>query len=257
MPINMLWIGNSIGLIEQLSMRSFIDAGHVVQLHCYEDVKGLPDGVVKVDAEQTVPFAEILNYRHKATNSFALASDYFRFKLQEESAGIWCDCDMVALAPIKATKPILIGRESNKFLNGAILYIHKDEAILTDVLASFSDNNIPNGLPLSKTAKFHLKKMLGQQFGPADLPRGAFGPKALTALVEQHERQHLAAPRDVYYPIPPREAAKIFQPDGALERYTSEQSLAVHLWNEKLGEEKHKKPAHSSILGKLLKKHGF
>ncbi|MEM5502286.1 hypothetical protein WNY59_11890 [Ahrensia kielensis] len=212
---------------------------------------------MKIDAEKTVPFETILKYRHKATNSFALASDYFRFKLQQENAGIWCDCDMVALEKIALPERVLIGRESNKFLNGAILYIQKDETILADALALFSDNNVPAGLPLRKTSRFYLMKILGSHFGPADLPRGAFGPKALTALVEGHGLQNLAAPRQVYYPIPPREAGVIFKPDMSLERYLCKDTVAVHLWNEKLGSQKHQKPIASSILGKLLIKHGF
>ena len=41
-PINMLWVGSSLGRIEQLSIASFLSAGHRVKLHTYGDIANVP-----------------------------------------------------------------------------------------------------------------------------------------------------------------------------------------------------------------------
>ena len=45
-----MWIGDSLSNVEKLSINSFLKNGHDYHLYIYDDIKGIPDGVVVKDA---------------------------------------------------------------------------------------------------------------------------------------------------------------------------------------------------------------
>ena len=47
--IQSLWIGESLGKMEQLSAKSFIDHGHTYHLYTYGKVENIPEGVIVKD----------------------------------------------------------------------------------------------------------------------------------------------------------------------------------------------------------------
>ena len=49
--IAMLWMRGQLSFLEQLCIRSFIDAGHHVVLYSYEPVDRVPEGVECRDAD--------------------------------------------------------------------------------------------------------------------------------------------------------------------------------------------------------------
>lgn len=255
--INTFWVGAALRPIEQLSLLSFLAKGHRVRLHTYEDVKYVPEGVELVDARVTVPFETTLGLRHKATGSYALASDYFRFLLQKESQGLWCDLDVVCLQPVRDDGEEMFGWESPDYVNGAVLYLKPESPVLDGAIQSLAPDNIPFWIPPRKRLPFRYRQLLRKPFGPADLPRGAFGPKALTALLERHGQIASARPREVFYPLKPREARWLYAPGGDIESIVTESSLTLHLWNEKLGELRHASPPANSPLGKLFRLYGL
>lgn len=253
----MFWVGTELGYIEKLSILSFLRHGHRVRFHCYDHVRGVPEGVEIADAAAVVDYATVLKLRHRQTRSFALASDYFRFRLQQLGSGIWVDSDVVCLQPLRPTAPILLGWESDDYVNGAVLYIEQGHPLLDDALASFAPGNIPHWLPWQKSLPFAVRKLLRRPFGPADLPRGTFGPKAITALVREHGLVDLVMQRPVLYPLHPRLARQLFAPGGSIESWVTEESLTIHLWNEKLRDLKQTRPPADSALGRLLGLYGI
>ena len=50
--IGMLWISGRLSYLEQLCVKSFVDAGHHVKLYTYEPVEGIPEGVETADASE-------------------------------------------------------------------------------------------------------------------------------------------------------------------------------------------------------------
>jgi hypothetical protein len=45
------------------------------------------------------------------------------------------------------------------------------------------------------------------------MPWGTTGPKALTKFAKKHDRDRLASPPDVFYPVSPIQTRLIFDPD--------------------------------------------
>ncbi|WP_165899937.1 hypothetical protein [Borborobacter arsenicus] len=252
----MLWIGNSLGRIEHLSIASFLGNGHRVRVHAYGDIQGLPSKVELAEAETTVPYELMAALRHQETGSFALASDYFRYRLQETGAGLWSDLDVVCLKPLVIDSDSLFGMENKRKINGAILYLEAGLPITTELAGLFRENFIPRWTRLKYALPLKVGGVFGRNFGPADLPWGTYGPLAITALARKHGLFRKAKPRDVFYPLRFRHAQSIFDPAASLDNVLTERTVTIHLWNEALKELKKTVPPHGSPLAKLLTEFG-
>ena len=99
--VQTMWIGEKLSTMEQLALKSFIDNGHEVHLYTYEDVKGVPNGVVIKDGNEILPESDIFCYSadgfHKG--SVSAFSNWFRYKLLFDKGGWWVDTDNVCLKP--------------------------------------------------------------------------------------------------------------------------------------------------------------
>lgn len=255
--VNMLWIGNELGRIEHLSIASWLAHGHHVRLHCYAPFKGLPADVELVDASTTVPLDRMQQLRHKATGSYALASNYFRYLLQIQGGGLWSDVDVVCLKPVKIDSDVLFGLEEPGRLNNAVLYLGPELALTRDLSELFRANYFP---PWTRAhlPRFHgFRSFLGKGLTPADMPWGSYGPKALTELARKHGLMSMAKPVEVFYPLHYSEAVKVFDPAFSLDKIILEQTQTLHLWNEMIREVKHQKPASGTPLAKLCAQFGI
>ena len=101
MNINFLWIGPSIGLLEQLTLKSFIDNGHQAVLWLYDlDCKNIPLGVTIKDAREILSEDRIFSYTGKGDcrkGSYGGFSDIFRYYLLQKVGGWYCDMDVTCL----------------------------------------------------------------------------------------------------------------------------------------------------------------
>lgn len=254
--INMLWIGGSLGRIEQLSVASWLSAGHAVRLHSYGPIEDVPAGVEMVDAKRTAAFETMQRLRHRTTGSFALASDYFRYRLQQNGAGLWSDLDVVCLEPVTIDGDVVFGLEDPNTVNGAVLYL-KQGLPLTEGLGDlFVDNLIPRWVRRSRARKLKLKRFFGVRITPADLPWGTYGPSAISELAKQYGHFDSAKAPDVFYPLHYSEAHRLFDPTFSLDMVVTERTLTVHLWNEMLRDLKKAPPPAGSALQKLFARFG-
>lgn len=100
--IHSLWIGPELSHLEQLTIRSFMDHGHIFQLWTYGPVHGLPVGTQVKDANKILDRDEVFQ-RELADpygigkHSYALFSDLFRYKLLYQQGGWWVDMDVTCL----------------------------------------------------------------------------------------------------------------------------------------------------------------
>ncbi len=69
--IQSLWIGGSLGKMEQLSAKSFIDHGHTYHLYTYGKVENIPEGVIVKDGNEIVPKSEIFRYKNGSLSAFS------------------------------------------------------------------------------------------------------------------------------------------------------------------------------------------
>src|SRR4026207_1011099 len=92
-----LWIGKGLSVMEQLSIKSFIDNGHEYHLYVYEDVEGIPKGTIIKNADEVVSREHI--FRDEVLKAHVSFSDLFRYKLLLEKGGYWADVDIICLKP--------------------------------------------------------------------------------------------------------------------------------------------------------------
>ncbi|MCB9186640.1 MAG: hypothetical protein H6601_07830 [Flavobacteriales bacterium] len=109
--INGLWIGDKLSLLEELTIQSFIDNGHVFHLWVYAAIETrIKEGLVIKDANQILPSASIFKYPEKGAidwgaGSYAGFSDLFRYRLLYEEGGWWTDMDVTCLKPWDIDSP--------------------------------------------------------------------------------------------------------------------------------------------------------
>lgn len=99
-----LWIGPELGLLERLTLASFLDAGFRFRLWVYEAPKGIPShkNFVLEDASSILSRDRVFRYRRHSRfghgqGSVAGFSDLFRYRLLWQEGGWWSDMDLTLL----------------------------------------------------------------------------------------------------------------------------------------------------------------
>lgn len=224
-----LWIGGPLGRVERACLRSVLRQGHRLALYCYDPVDGVPDGVELRDAAAVLPREAILRHH---SGSVALFSNWFRYALLRQSAGIWLDTDLYLLAPLGPQPACLFGWEDETRIASGVLRLPPDSPLLDDLLALFERQTIPFWLPWHERALARLRRLRTGRTAVELMPWGAAGPRALTALALKHDLAGEAAPVSHFYPVHYRDAEWIRDAGRPLEAMVQPDSLAVHLWNE-------------------------
>ena len=136
--VGALWIGGSLSYLEQLCLKSVVDAGQHIVLYTYEGVTNAPEGVELADANTILPQTGFL--RHTRTGSPALHSDLFRYHmLAQHDDLIWADTDAYCVRPFASTTGHFYAWESKHGLNGGVLGLPRDSATLAALLELTSD----------------------------------------------------------------------------------------------------------------------
>ncbi|AQR72318.1 hypothetical protein BXU08_00330 [Sphingomonas sp. LM7] len=222
--------------------------GHSVTLYAYEPVTGVPEGVALRDAAAVVPAARLI--RHQS-GSVALFSDLFRFEVQRQGLGTWIDCDMYFVGTLDADSPYLFGREDGYFINTGVLRLPAGSPLLADLIGIFDQREIPFWLPARHRALAWLRRTLTGRTAVERMPWGAAGPKALTALAAKHDVAQLARPPEAFCPVNYRDARWILDPSIALEDMVGRDTVAVHLWNDRIAAFKDSPAPERSFLAQL------
>ena len=102
--LNSLWVGDQLGILEQLCIRSALAAGHPFHLYSYEPSKlrGVPDGVEVRDAAEVMPRERMIAYAE--CNSYALGANFWRYELLGLGLGYWVDLDVLMLRPFDSNR---------------------------------------------------------------------------------------------------------------------------------------------------------
>src|SRR5262252_7717064 len=100
--VNGLWIGDQLGQMEKMSIRSFMQYRYEYRLWTYAPVEGVPEGVEIMDANTIIPHAEVFQYNPGTFGGRLMQgfSDLFRYKLLHQNGGWWADLDVTLLRPL-------------------------------------------------------------------------------------------------------------------------------------------------------------
>lgn len=205
--VQSLWVGDSLSLMEQISIRSYMRQGHEYHLYTYGVVKNIPEGVIVKDANEIIHLSK-MHYREFP--KFALFADFFRYKLLLEKGGWWTDTDAICLKPFDFPEPYVFSSEAQK--TGPL---HINNGTI----------KAPAGSPLlqycwDKCRTMHIPS----------IPWGASGPALMTEAVNHFGLHQYVQQSNTFCPIPWWEVGRFGDPTDDIK--VPEKAHALHLWNE-------------------------
>lgn len=150
MEINSFWVGEEIGLLEKLTVQSFIDNGHTFILWSYNPhIKNLlPAGVVVKDANKIIDETQLFRYAGNGNcpkNSVGGFYELFKFTLLNKLGGWFVDMDVTCLDSFKqldskniVLKPSLVNKVSS-----SIIKIQRLDPILSNLISDLKQKLTP------------------------------------------------------------------------------------------------------------------
>ena len=256
-----LWIGGPLSFLEQLCLKSFVDAGHHVRLYAYEPIPNAPAGVELADARDVLPQDGYL--RHGRTGSPALHSDLFRYHLLAKSEHtIWADTDAYCVKLFRSETGHFFAWESEEGVNGGVLGLPQDSEALGLLLDYTSDEYaIPEWYGDNYRRELEEKKAAGTPVHAGEQPWGVWGPHALTHFLKKTGEIRYALPRVALYPFEYRDRRLMLRPGFDWSDYVTDETYSIHFYGRRMRARIVQKmggiPRPRSLVGQLMKKHGI
>ena len=200
--VRSMWTEKTIRLMEKLSIASYIYHGVPYHLYLYNDVAGIPDGVVIHDAREILPQSEIQNFRHP--QQFA---DYFRYAMLLMEGGWHADLDSVCLKPFDITTPyaFVLDNIDEFYISGCFMKTPKGAPIMQHCFDTVSNMSVSNRV----------------NAGYQDV-----GPKMVQSSVIKFGMEKYLQPKVAFDPVPWNRIKQIVNPTV---KWDLTNSYAVHL----------------------------
>lgn len=256
-----LWMEGALSYLEQLCLKSFVDAGHKVVLYHYGPLQNVPEGIELGDAAEFLPQANFLT--HERTGSPALHSDLFRYRMLAKSANtIWADTDAYCLRPFETGTGHFYGWESKKHVNGGVLGLPQDSDTLKALLAYTEDDfAIPSWYGAEYQAELEARRDAGTPVHASEQPWGVWGPHAITHFLGVTGEIRFAFPQEVLYPFSFQDRRFMLRKNFDTTGYITAETRSIHLYGRRmrarLVEREGGVPHPKSLLGQLLIRHGI
>jgi len=207
-----LWIGKSLSLMEQLSIKSFLANGHEYHLYTYGKVKNIPEGTIVKDGNEILPKQKIFKHNiGQEKGSYAGFSELFRWKLLLDKGGIWSDLDVVCLKPFDFNKKYVFSSE-------------KSPSGKTKITTCIIKVPIKNQL-IKSCYEFAKKR------DPQTVRFAEMGPKLIDSQVREFKLNSFVLPPNAFCPINYWDFDKFIDPNFKFK--IPKETYAIHLWNEK------------------------
>lgn len=205
--VQSLWIGPRLSTMERLSIRSFLDHGHAVDLFTYGEVEGVPPGTNVLSGEDVLPAQDIFRYRQgPGQGSVAAFSNCFRYRLLLERGGWWSDLDVVCLGRLEF---------------GAEHVVAHERSPSAGVLVGTALFRAPAGSPLMEYCWRESAAV-----DRSTVTWGQIGPHLLTRAVATVGVPELVLAPEAFFPVDFWQVWRL-----VLDREVPAGSHALHLWN--------------------------
>ncbi len=251
--IQSLWIGESLSKVERLCVQSFLDNGHEFRLYVYDEVQNIPDGCVIKDANDILPSSTIFKYKNGGYGGF---SNWFRYAMLCKVGGFWVDMDVVCIKPFDFGDEFIVGRSTFSITGTAVL--GGKVAVFAELEKSC--RNFPKTSPWDsnklRRRKFKMRLMRRGQEGASFGMVG--GPVSLSAALKHYNLFEKAKPHTWFFPVHWENCDSIFDNTFADHSPFTQDTFAIHLWNEhwrRLGTDKNADFPRNSLLEQLKCKH--
>jgi hypothetical protein len=226
-PIQSLWIGKKLSLLEQLCIKSFLGNGHKFHLYTYESVENVPSGTTVIDANTVMRLNEKYEINHGfGTGSKAPFSDIFRLTLLNQKGGWWVDMDVICLKNLNSLpqKVLCTSLEipEGDFANINVMTFPANEPFLTACLKEWHEFDLQNiyyalGVDL-------IKKIASDKAFDFQVGHSIFNP------VSYRHSKFIFIPK---FLIPLINIYKKLRNQELIE-LPGKDSYTLHLWNESL-----------------------
>lgn len=259
--IGALWMEGPLSFLEQLCLKSFLDAGHRVVLYHYGPLENVPEGIELADANDIMPAKGYLKYAKQ--DSPALHADAFRYKMLAKLDNvIWADTDAYCMRPFSTKTGHFFGWESDKHVNNGVLGLPKDSPTLGALLEFTADEySIPQYLGESYAKELASRKAAGNPVHASEQPWGVWGPRAVTHFLHETGEVQYAFAQEVLYPFTFKDRRNMLKRNFDVSPYVTDNTMSVHLYGRRmrarLVEKEGGAPHPKSFLGGLLNKHGI
>lgn len=252
MEVNAIWIGGRLDPLHAGCLMSFLECGHKVRLHTYDNVIGVPKGVELFDARKLMGENEIV--RHERSKSLALASDIYRYRIMKSGLGAYVDCDVYCVRPLPDCE-YLFGWETDSLLGSAVLQFPSSCDALAEMTRAASDPFfIPWwDKPLRRRYK-RMRKALGVPIPVSRQKWGTIGPELVHNSVKSHGLLSKAQPIDVLYPVCYTNISLFNDAGIKIEDLCTPRTCTIHLWSSQIKEDRFRK---GGILHHISKKAYF
>lgn len=258
-----LWIGGDLSFLEQLCLKSFVDAGQHIKLYHYHPIGNVPDGVEMADANEVMPAPDTGFIRHGRTNSPALHSDLFRYHmLAQNDRTIWADTDAYCCKPFVTETGHFHAWESEDGINGGVLGLPRDSQSLPALIDFTSDEYaIPPWFSAAEQARLAALREEGNPVHASEMPWGVWGPHAVTYFLKSTGEVKYTMPRVTLYPVEYKDRRLMLRPGHDLSGMITPETFSIHFYGRRMRARIVDKfdgvPRPRSLIGQLLKKHGI
>ena len=259
--IGALWIGGDLSYLEQLCLKSFVDAGHHVKLYSYEPIGNAPEGVELADAAAVLPMTIAL--RHTRTNSPAPQADRFRYNLlAQNDRMIWADTDAYCVKRFDTPNGHFHAWESDRNVNNGVLGLPRDSEALAGLIEFTNDPySIPTFFGPAYAARLEAARDAGEPLHAGEMRWGVWGPHALTHFLKKTGEIRFSMPRPTLYPFAYEDRRLMLRPGLDPAPYVTEETLSIHFYGRRMRSRIAQAfggvPRPQSVVGKLLRKHGI
>lgn len=256
-----LWMEGPLSYLEQLCLKSFVDAGHHVKLYHYGPLQNVPDGIELADANDILPQKGFLT--HERTGSPALHSDLFRYRMLAKSdRTIWADTDAYCVKPFTTPNGHFYGWESTKHINGGVLGLPQDSDTLFELIEYTKDEfAIPDWYGEDYVRELEDARDNGNPVHASEQPWGVWGPHAVTHFLHKTGEDKYALPQEGLYPYTFKERRMMLKPGVDTSTHITQNTFSVHLYGRRMRarivEREGGIPHPDSLLGRLIAKHGI
>jgi len=178
--LHTLWVGERLGPLETLCLRSWLRLGYEVTLHAYERLDA-PAGIAVVDAGALMPRKSI--FRDKRSGSLAPFSDVFRALILMNHEAMWLDTDIFLLKRLPLNARNVLAKEyldgAVRF-NNAVMRLEPRHPILREILARHHNplRALDWRRPLKQWTTIR-QSLFALDLSPAHLRWGALGAQAI------------------------------------------------------------------------------
>ena len=228
--IKTLWIGPSLSLLEQLSLKSFLRNGYKVELFIYDEVKNIPEDIIIRDANTILNKEKIFKYRK--TGGYGAFANWFRYEMLFKEGGVWVDTDIICLKKFDIRQDLFFGYEDEDTINNAVIGATPNLPLFEFLSRQAKNPNDFLSYDTFRQKRIKLKRKYFRGNKRGDLFHGETGPRGLTKAVQHFELDNCALPTQSFYPVYYRNWSSIFHDPCSSIEETYPNSYCIHLWNE-------------------------